>query len=125
MSHIVVLNCAQRLTCLCKKNSTNSENYVCNVKKKMIEIAVIKKSLLLIIARRICDAPLAILVKLVYLLCVMSLLPWVTGHNHTKHINHIRKGQRFIFSTASRLALGSILPPVQWVLLRCGGASTH
>jgi hypothetical protein len=65
-SHSVVLNCAQ--TCLnCVKYSTNSKNYVCNVKKEMIRTAGIKKSLLVIIALRICDVPHAILVKLIYL----------------------------------------------------------
>jgi len=62
----------------------------------MIRVAGIKKSLLVIIAFRICDVPLAVLVKLVYVRCVISPLPCVTGHNH---IMHIRKGQRFIFST--------------------------
>ena len=96
--HVVVLNCAQSYV-YCAKNSTNSKNYVCNVKKKMIRIAGIKKSLLVNVARRICDVPLAILVKLVYLRCVMSSLPCVTRHTHTVHINHICKGHRFIFST--------------------------
>jgi hypothetical protein len=34
----------------CLKNSANSKNYVCNVKKEMIRIAGNKKSLLVIIA---------------------------------------------------------------------------